>query len=131
MYPINASIREISDNSWLIADHLMLGRQETDYPGSLASWSDENGAVFVLSTASAPIPKTRALSATSGLLQKVYDAGDASAVWRVGEAFIKLKDLITPNATREHTTLQYLRDKHPLDFKIPEVYSVVLPCRPR
>lgn len=120
MYPINASIREISDNSWLIADNFLLRRQETASP-SLASWSDENGAFYVLSTASAPIPKTRVLPATSGL-QKVYDAGDASAVWRVGEAFIKLKDLITPNATREHTTLQYLWDKHPLDFNIPEVY---------
>ncbi|KAH8697398.1 hypothetical protein BGW36DRAFT_427364 [Talaromyces proteolyticus] len=120
MYPINTSIREISDNSWLIADNLLLSRQQTVSP-SLASWSDENGAFFVLSSATAPIPETRPLPATSEL-QKVYDAGDVSAVWRVGEAFIKLKDLITPKATREHTTLQYLRDKHPLDFNIPEVY---------
>ncbi|EEA28497.1 hypothetical protein PMAA_033040 [Talaromyces marneffei ATCC 18224] len=99
----------------------MTGHSKIKQSPSLASWSDENGAIFVLSNASAPIPETRLLPVTSEL-QKVYDTGDASAVWRVGEAFIKLKDLITPNATREHATLQYLQDKHPLDFNIPEAY---------
>jgi hypothetical protein len=37
-------------------------------------------------------------------------------VWRVGDTFIKFKELITPNATREHTTLEYLQGKQPLGF---------------
>jgi hypothetical protein len=121
MYPINTSIREINDNSWLIAETLLLYRQKTPSP-SLASWSDGNEAFFSLSSAaSAPIPETRPLPATSEL-EKVYDAGDVSAVWRVGEAFVKLKELVTRNATREHITLEYLQSKQPLDFSTPEVH---------
>lgn len=55
--------------------------------------------LFSLSRASALCPETQPL------LEKVYDAGDALAVWRVGEDFVKFKELITPNTTREHATL--------------------------
>ncbi len=120
MSTINSSIRQIDDQSWLIEGSLLLCRQQI--PSSdLASWSDGNGGFYVLSSSSKPPSETQPLRDASEI-QKVYDAGAVSAVWRVGEAFIKLKKLITPNATREHTTLQYLRNKQPLDFHIPDVY---------
>ncbi|KAF2969479.1 hypothetical protein GQX73_g4096 [Xylaria multiplex] len=120
MSTINSSIRQIDDQSWLIEGSLLLCRQQI--PSSdLASWSDSNGGFYVLSSSSKPPSETQPLRDASEI-QKVYDAGAVSAVWRVGEAFIKLKKLITPNATREHTTLQYLRNKQPLDFHIPDVY---------
>ncbi|KJZ79247.1 hypothetical protein HIM_01398 [Hirsutella minnesotensis 3608] len=119
-YPINTSIREINGDCWLIAGKLLLSRQclpSSNQP----SWSDGNGLFYVLSEATGPEPECRPLSEASEL-QKVYDAGGASAVWRVGEAFIKVKEVMIPNATREHVTLDYLHGKGPLGFDIPIVH---------
>ncbi len=125
MPPINRSIRQIDENSWLIEESLLLCRKQglsSEVPSSdLTSWSDGNGGSFFLARAHAPLPETRPLSDENDI-QKVYDAGGVSAVWRAGEAFVKLKQTITPNATREHTTLQFLRSKQPLDFNIPDLY---------
>ncbi|KAI0506316.1 hypothetical protein F5B22DRAFT_639321 [Xylaria bambusicola] len=120
MPAVRDSIRQIDDQSWLIEGSLLLSRKQAPSSG-LASWSDGNGDFFVLTSSSNPPSETQPLSDTSEI-QKVYDAREGSAVWRVGEAFIKLKELVTLDATREHTTLQYLRNKQPLDFNIPEVY---------
>lgn len=116
-YPINESIREIDCNSWLIADQLLLSRQPSPST-TRPSWSDGNGSFFVLSEVVGSPSESRPLP-ESGELQKVYDAGAASAVWRVGEAFIKVKKVIVPKATREHVTLAYLQEKTPLSFDIP------------
>jgi hypothetical protein len=52
----------------------------------------------------------------------VYAAGDQSAVWRAGEAFIKAHDVRVPTATREHVTLNFVHSKQPqVDFAIPNV----------
>lgn len=51
----------------------------------------------------------------------VYDAGDASAVWSFGDAFLKVKlaqDRMA--ATREHVTLRWLAGCK-LSFAIPDV----------
>ncbi|KAI1160235.1 hypothetical protein F5B18DRAFT_663953 [Nemania serpens] len=89
----------------------------------LASWRDGNGGFFVLSAATTNTPpsETQPLSGR-GEIRKVHDAGGVSAVWRVGEAFVKLKETISSHATKEHTTLEYLRDRQPLNFHIPDVH---------
>ncbi|KAI0554356.1 kinase-like domain-containing protein [Xylaria curta] len=117
---ISNSFRQIDDNSWLVAGSLLLSRKPVP-DSELASWGDGHGGFFVLPNASPPPSETQPLSNT-GEIQKVYDAGGASAVWRVGEAFVKLKEIISLNATKEHTTLEYLRDRQPLNFRIPDVY---------
>jgi len=78
-------------------------------------------AYSLSSEATGPVSESRPLSETSEI-QKVYDAGAISAVWRVGEAFIKVKKVTLPNATREHVTLDYLHRKASLGFDIPDVY---------
>ncbi|POR37709.1 Uncharacterized protein TPAR_02087 [Tolypocladium paradoxum] len=118
--PINESIREIDGDCWLIGDKLLLSRQcspSSDHP----SWSDGNGLFYVLSEATDPPPESRPLSETSEL-QKVYDIQTFSSVWRVGEAFIKVKKPLIPDATREHVTLDYVHSKGPVGFGIPDVY---------
>ncbi|KND90419.1 hypothetical protein TOPH_05013 [Tolypocladium ophioglossoides CBS 100239] len=87
MHSANESIREIDGDSWLIADKLLLSRQCLPSPDQ-PSWSDGNGLFYVLSEATGPRPESRPLSEASEL-QKVYDTGNVSAVWRVGEAFFK------------------------------------------
>ncbi|KAK0628273.1 kinase-like domain-containing protein [Bombardia bombarda] len=57
-------------------------------------------------------------------IQKLYDAGGVSAVWRIGDAICKARKYPDPNMTLEHVTLDYLHNKCPLgqlNFTIPNV----------
>jgi aminoglycoside phosphotransferase len=118
--PINESIREINGSSWVIADKLLLSCQSSPRPDQ-TSWSDGHGYFYVLAEPDGALPLSRPLPEMSEI-QKVYDAGAASAVWHVGEAFIKVKKVTLPDATREHVTLDYLYNRKPLGFDIPEVH---------
>ena len=116
--PVNESIQEINDDSWIIGDRILLSRRWSSPSDS--AWSDSEGSFYVISEASNPLPPSRPLSATTHI-KKVYDAGEASAVWNIGGAFFKVK-LLDPDATREHVTLDYLHSKRPLSFATPDVY---------
>lgn len=119
MEHINQSITKVDDNQWLIGTHLLLSRERST-SSSNPTWSDGKGSFFVLSESPQPLPKSAPLSETSEI-QKIYDAGDVSAVWRVGEAIVKVKELL-PEATREHITLQCLHNKRFAGFVLPSVY---------
>jgi len=116
--PVNESIQEINDNSWIIGDRILLSRRRS--PPSGSAWSDGKGSFYVISEAPYPLPPSRPLSATTHI-EKVYDAGGVSAVWSIGDAFCKVK-ILDPDATREHVTLDYLHNKRPLSFATPDVY---------
>jgi hypothetical protein len=47
--------------------------------------------------------------------------GGVSAVWRIGDAFCKVKVSI-PNVIREYVTLDYLHSKPHLSFATPAVH---------
>ena len=114
--PVRDSFQEIDENSWLWGKKVLISRQPSPGPGP--SWSDGNGAFYALSDPPEPLPPTRPLSATSEIV-KVYDAGDAAVAWKVGEAYCKVK-ILEPKTTREHVTLEYLHQKRPLSFAIPD-----------
>jgi hypothetical protein len=115
---IRDSIQEIDDDSWIIGDEILLSRHRSS--SSHFTWNDGNSFYFV-SEAPRPLPPYRPLS-MSKHIHKVYDAGGVSAVWSIGgNAFCKVK-ILDPSATREHVTLDYLQQKRPLSFKIPDVY---------
>lgn len=116
--PVNESIREINDKSWLIGDRILLSRSRS--PSSGPTWSDGKDSFYSISEAPYPLPPSRPLSSTANI-RMVYDAGGVSAVWRIGEAFCKVKVLNSANSTREHVTLQYLH-KRSLSFAIPDVH---------
>ncbi|TAQ89767.1 hypothetical protein B7494_g1915 [Chlorociboria aeruginascens] len=116
--PVNESIQEINDNSWVIGDRILLSRQRSPLSGF--TWSDGRGSFYVISEAPYPLPLSRPLSATAPI-EKVYDAGGISAVWSIGDAFCKVK-IVDPDSTREHVTLNYLYSKRPLSFATPDVY---------
>lgn len=125
MRPVNESIQELGDR-WLVGGRLLLSRQATPPAADLASWSDGHGSFFALAESTplnCPAQDSRPLSKASPL-QKVYDAGGVSAVWHVGEAFIKVHKVTMPEATREHVTLSWLHDRMgalDLGFDIPHV----------
>ncbi|EPS31004.1 hypothetical protein PDE_05958 [Penicillium oxalicum 114-2] len=124
---ITESIREISDNSWLISSEFLLAHYPSPPPAENISadhtcWSDSNGGHFMLSPAPEPLPDSRPLSEYSPHLPRVYAIGNSTAVWRAGEAFIKVHTIYSPLLTREHVTLRFLKDRQPQGFTFPEVY---------
>lgn len=121
MHPLNESIREIDGSHWLIENALMLSHDDSPETPGQASWNDGNGGRFTLRQAPRPLPPSRPLHQTSAI-QKIYEGGTVSAVWQAGGAFIKAKHIALPEATREHTTLDYLHRQQPLGFEIPTVY---------
>jgi hypothetical protein len=66
------------------------------------------------------------LAPLSHPIDLVYSAGSSAAVWRTGDAFIKVRYIGSEraNMTREHSTLEFLcskNDQQPLGFDIPTV----------
>lgn len=114
-YPVRKSIREIDDRSWLIGNKTLLSRA----PLSSCIWRDGKGAGFTISDAPVPLPESRPLSDTSDI-KLIYDAGDVSAVFSIGDAFCKVRVLDIPDVTREHVTLAWLQQRS-WSFAIPHV----------
>ncbi|AEO60408.1 hypothetical protein MYCTH_2120439 [Thermothelomyces thermophilus ATCC 42464] len=121
-HPVNQSLQQIDENSWLFGDRILLTRQASP-PPDRPSWGDGNGLYYVVSEPPSPLPPCRPLPADSHI-QKLYDAGGVSAVWRVGDAICKAKKYSDPNMTWEHVTLDHLHNKCPLgqlSFAVPNV----------
>ncbi|KAK5735108.1 hypothetical protein LTR17_008444 [Elasticomyces elasticus] len=115
--PLLALMKQISDRSWLFAGRLVIS--ETDTPANEHSWSDGKGVCYTIADAPHALPSTHDLPA-DGDVQLVYDAGGVSAVWALGNAYYKIKILVS-QSTREHVTLEYLQTRGPLSFKVPRV----------
>ncbi|KAK4043718.1 hypothetical protein C8A01DRAFT_43470 [Parachaetomium inaequale] len=121
------SIRQVNQNSWLISGTLLLTRSSSPppdddkFPTHQACWSDGNGGHFALSTASEPLPDSKPLAEDSTSISRVHAVDNHAAVWRAGEAFIKAHHMDYPGVTREHVTLQFLKDQQPEGFHFPSV----------
>ncbi|KAJ5781683.1 uncharacterized protein N7518_010166 [Penicillium psychrosexuale] len=122
---LNESIRVVDKSSWLISNTLLLTRSSSpplgNVPTDQACWSDSNGGHFALSTAPEPLPDSKPLSEDSSSISRVHAVDNQAAVWRVGEAFIKAHHMEYPDVTREHVTLQFLKDQQPQGFEFPNV----------
>lgn len=115
---VRDSWQELHADAWLIGGKLHLARQ-TSRPAEGAWWDDGNGTYYAVSeTADLSLP-ARPLQSTTPF-PIVYDAGNSHAVWKVGNAFVKIISDLGPSATREHVTLDYVREME-RDFAIPEV----------
>ncbi|KAJ6180941.1 hypothetical protein N7519_011402 [Penicillium mononematosum] len=79
------------------------------------------GGHFFLSTAPDPLPDSKPLIEGSSSITRVHAVDNQAAVWRAGEAFIKAHRMDYPDVTREHVTLQFLKDQQPHGFEFPNV----------
>ncbi|KAK2053898.1 hypothetical protein LY76DRAFT_597445 [Colletotrichum caudatum] len=106
--PVRCSIRQLDAESWVIGGCILLSRTTSSNPSG-TTWSDGKGAYFTVSY-SQEAPPPGALPPTDGPIKLVHDVGDASAVWSIGDAFLKVHKLDSTDIsiTREHTTLEYL-----------------------
>ena len=121
---LNESIREVDERSWLISSTLLLTHSSSPTPDNSTDqtcWSDSNGGHFALSTALEPLPGTKSLAEDSPFISRVHVVDNQAAVWRAGEAFIKAHHMDYPHVTREHVTLQFLKDQQPDGFDFPNV----------
>ncbi|KAJ5376753.1 hypothetical protein N7509_013639 [Penicillium cosmopolitanum] len=123
---LNESIREVDKSSWLISNTLLLTRSSEPIPHKIptdqAYWSDSNGGHFILSTAPEILPYSKPLAEDSLSISRVHAVDNQAAVWKAGEAFIKAHHMDYPHLTREHATLQFLKDQKPQGFEFPRVY---------
>ncbi|KAF4952720.1 hypothetical protein FSARC_12588 [Fusarium sarcochroum] len=113
---VRDSLKEIDEHSWLIDDKLILRRLPSAQD---PLWKDSNGWHFTISDAPSPLPNAKPLSPDSPV-KLVYDVGDASVVFDLGDALLRVKKRhefrdITP----EHVTLRWLADRE-FSFPIPK-----------
>ena len=115
---VRDSVKQIEENSWLIGDKAILHRSLS--PVLHYSWTSDDGSFYTLSDAFFPQLQVKPLSSNS-IIRQVHDAGDASAVWSFGNAFLKIKLFQDrKQATKEHTTLDWLADRK-ISFDVPKV----------
>ncbi|KAK2591452.1 hypothetical protein QQS21_010861 [Conoideocrella luteorostrata] len=115
---VRDSVKQIRENLWLIGDKAILHRSPAFVPEF--SWKASDGSYYTISDVSVPAPSAGALPPDS-IIRQVHDAGDASAVWSLGDAFLKVKLLQDrTGATRERVTLEWLA-KRKLSFRVPRV----------
>ncbi|KAF9733830.1 hypothetical protein PMIN06_010471 [Paraphaeosphaeria minitans] len=114
---INQSLKQIDSNSWLVGSFIL---RRSPYRSEHATWNDGDASYTLM--------RTTALWTTTELnnpyIKLVHEAGDASAVWSIGNtAFCKVK-YIERNVTPEAVTLDFVQKQIP-SFKTPKVLHYV------
>ena len=117
------SIKQVDENTLLIGDlilHSSSGRSDTS-TSDITSWYDSaDNLSYTLTNAPIPPPPTVPLCMDNPKIVLVYDVGNCSAVWSIGnDAFCKVKTL-EEGATSEGTTLAIVQGQKP-SFEIPRV----------
>ncbi|KAJ6179352.1 hypothetical protein N7519_009813 [Penicillium mononematosum] len=117
--PVRESIKQVDENTWLNGAFILLHRS-SGYSDT-ATWYDRDDDLsYTLTDAPNPAPTFVPLPRGHPNIVLVYDAGDCSDVWSIGNsAFCKVK-LRVSGTTREATTLDFIRKKQP-GFETPTI----------
>ncbi|CAI7571786.1 unnamed protein product [Penicillium glandicola] len=108
-------------SSELLQPHLNDSIRETIFQLIKHAGATVMGGNFILYTAPEPLPDSKPLTEYSSSISRVHAVDNQAAVWRAGEAFIKAHHMDYPDVTREHVTLQFLKDQQPQGFEFPNV----------
>lgn len=113
---INKSLKQIDSSTWLIGPIIL---HRSPYSSDTATWNDDSdNSSYTLTELPHPPPSTT--MPNSPFIKLVHEAGDASAVWSIGEsAFCKVR-YIDEAVTPESATLNFVRNQQP-SFETPKV----------
>ncbi len=112
---INKSLKQINSNTWSIGN-LVLFRSES--PSETAKWVDEaDGSNYTITKNPNYLPST---SVDSPHIELIHEAGDASAVWSIGNSAICKVRYLEEGVTPEAVTLDFVQKKSP-SFQTPKV----------
>jgi hypothetical protein len=113
---IRRSLKQIDQYTWLIGDLILrriLG------PSEFIAWKDDDGSNFSLMVAPRPLPSTT-IEVDSPHIKLIHEAGDASAIWSIGNNAVCKARYTLPGITPESTTLKYVQERKP-SFMTPEI----------
>lgn len=114
---VRESIRAVTENSWIVGGKLLISR-EAKSPNNIPSGDDDFSYAF----RELDEPPTTQRSTAKIPFPLVYDAGDAHAVWKIGDSFLKVVIPSSTTTTREHITLELISEKAlDLPVRIPKV----------
>jgi hypothetical protein len=114
--PVKGSIKQVDANTWLVGP-LKLHRSK-GYSGT-STWYDQVDDLSYTVT-SAPVPPPRTVPLSDPKIRLVYEVGDSSAVWSIGNcAFFKAKVRVL-STTAEAATLEFVHGLRP-GFEIPKI----------
>jgi hypothetical protein len=114
---INKSLKQIDSNAWLIGDIVL---HRSPFPSETATWNDDgDNSSYTLMEAPTPLPSATT-PPDSPYIKLIYEAGDASAVWSIGNNALCKVRYIEEGVTPESVTLDFVRDQRP-SFEVPKV----------
>ncbi|KAF2189929.1 hypothetical protein K469DRAFT_701210 [Zopfia rhizophila CBS 207.26] len=114
---INRSLKQIDSNTWLIGS-LILHRSPR--PSGTATWNDESDNSSYTLTEAPILHHFTTSQPDSPYINLVHEAGDASAVWSIGNSALCKIRYIEEGVTPESVTLNFVQDQHP-SFDTPRV----------
>lgn len=119
---VRDSVRQIDETSWLVGAKYILHQIQGAPKDDDFLWKNPlDGSHYTLSAAPEPPPNAGALD-PGGHARQIHDAGDVSAVFKFGDAFIIKVRVATADTRREPETLAFL-SRQQLTFDIPTVLS--------
>jgi hypothetical protein len=102
---INKSLKQIDSNAWLIGDIVL---HQSPFPSETAIWNDDgDNSSYTLTEAPTLLPSATTLL-DSPYIKLVYEAGDASAVWSVGNNALCKVRYIEEGVTPESVILDFV-----------------------
>ena len=141
---ISKSLKQIDSETWLIGD-LVLHRSpypsdvatcnddsdnpsdvatcndDSDNPSDVATWKDDSdNSSYTLTEAPTPLPSATT-PPDSPYIKLIYKAGDARAIWSIGNSVVCKAAYTMEGITPESVSLNFVRDQQPSTFETPKV----------
>lgn len=113
--PVRDLLKAENEHAWIVGGRYRLQQHKTEVPDYL--WVSQDQNYFTISS----IDRYEGPLASSQPFPLVYDVGDAHAIWDLGEVFLKITVPRAVLATREHVTIEAVRNMRQPGFAVPKV----------
>lgn len=113
---INQSLKQANNDLWIIGKFTL---RRLAHQRESATWNDSDGSSWIIAEekATLPIPTSQV---DTPYIKLIHEAGDASAVWSIGNCAICKVRYWLKETTQESVTLDFVREKE-RSFDVPKV----------